>query len=183
MSTGRDVPFTQPLLLAAYQATAIELLDALARAGHGAIRHKHGAVFANIDLAGTRPSVLAARARMSKPAMGELVADLERLGYVTRQPDPDDRRATILVPTERGLDVIDRVRRVNRTIERRYRALLGDEAYAGLRAALMRIVPPDRAVLQPRITATSRAQGRPSGSAAKSAPPNSARPSRSSSRP
>ncbi|HXG25446.1 MAG TPA: MarR family transcriptional regulator [Candidatus Binatia bacterium] len=161
MSTiGRTVPFTQSLLLAAYQETARELLDELARAGHPRIRHKHGAVFANLDPAGTRPSVLAARAGMSKPAMGELVAELERLGYVSRRPDPDDGRATIVVPTAAALDVITCVRRVNRAIERRYRRLLGEKTYGAFRAALLAIVPPDRALVQPRITNRRAGSGR-----------------------
>ena len=38
--------------------------------------------------------------------MAELVAHLEAHGYVTRQPDPGDRRAKLVLPTERGREVI-----------------------------------------------------------------------------
>ena len=38
--------------------------------------------------------------------MSRLVAGLEQLGYVTRTPDPDDRRARLLVATPEGADVI-----------------------------------------------------------------------------
>src|SRR5581483_9113992 len=116
-----STPYTQSLLLYAYQATARDLVAALHRSGHGAIRPKHGAVFANLDQDGTRPSVLAERAGIGKPAMGELVDELERLGYVERRPDPADRRARLVVATPRALEVVDIVHEVNDRIERRLR--------------------------------------------------------------
>ncbi len=152
-SIGEDTPYTQSLLLAAYQHTAAELLAALAKAGHGEIRHKHGAVFANLDPEGTRPSVLARRAGITKASLGELVDELERLGYVQRRADPADRRAKLVVPTPAAREVAELVRRVNERIERRYRRQLGEEVYAMLRVALRAIVPPQRVLVQPRIGA------------------------------
>jgi DNA-binding MarR family transcriptional regulator len=152
-SIGEDTPYTQSLLLAAYQQTATELLWALARAGHGAIRHKHGAVFANLDPEGTRPSVLARRAGITKASLGELVDELESLGYVERRADPTDRRAKLVVPTDSARAVAEVVRQINRRIERRYRRRLGEEAYATLREALLAIVPPRQALVQPRMGA------------------------------
>lgn len=46
---------------------------------------------------------LAEEARMTKQSMGELVAYLERRGYVERLPDPRDGRARIVVWREVGL--------------------------------------------------------------------------------
>ena len=43
---------------------------------------------------------------MTKQAMAELVAHLEAHGYLTREPDPGDRRAKLVLPTERGREVI-----------------------------------------------------------------------------
>jgi DNA-binding MarR family transcriptional regulator len=149
MSSARSV-YTQSLLLAAYQATASELLEALATSGHEYIRHKHGAVFANLDDRGTRPSVLAERAGMTRAAMGELVDELERLGYVERLPDPADRRAKLVVGTAPARDVLAIVITVNDGLERRLKRELGSEAYDSLRAGLLHLG--DRHVLrQPRI--------------------------------
>lgn len=161
MSIGLDEPFTQSLLLAAYQDTASQLLDALGRAGHHAIRHKHGAVFANLDAEGTRPSVLADRAGMTKAALGELVDELERLGYVRRRPDPSDRRAKLVVPSSAAQEVTALVREVNEAIERRYRDLLGETTYLTLRRSLRSVVPHERALIQPRMGAVQRS--RPGG--------------------
>lgn len=152
MSIGKDEPYTQSLLLAAYQQTASELLAELARAGHSAVRHKHGAVFANLDAGGTRPSVLAERAGMTRAALGELVDELEQLGYVRREPDPADRRAKLVVPTPAAEAVTVLVRQVNERIERRYRRELGEQAYATLRKALISLVPSGRRLVQPRIS-------------------------------
>jgi DNA-binding MarR family transcriptional regulator len=157
VSIGQDEPYTQSLLLAAYQQTASALLIALDRAGHKSIKHKHGAVFANLDAEGTRPSVLADRAGMTKAAVGELVDELEHLGYVLRRPDPSDRRAKLVVPTGAAREVVRLVRQVNDDIERRFRDRLGEDVYAVLRNALTTIVPSGSALIQPRMITNDRA--------------------------
>ncbi|HZZ65499.1 MAG TPA: MarR family transcriptional regulator [Candidatus Baltobacteraceae bacterium] len=140
---------TQSLLLAAYQATARELVAALERAGHVDIRTKHGAVFANIEGTGTRATVIAQRAKLSKPAMGEVIDELERLGYLTREPDPQDRRAKLLVPTKRGREVIRLVVAFTASLEQRLQKELGAKRYADLREALFAIAPDTQ--VQPRV--------------------------------
>ncbi len=142
-------PYTQSLLLFAYQQSARELTEHLNAQGHAAIRPKHGAVFANLDREGTRPTVLAQRAGMGKAAMGELVDELERLGYVERRPDPYDRRAKLVVPTPAALEVTRLVHAFNRKLEARYRRRLGKQAYDALRHALIALAGRDDS--QPRI--------------------------------
>ena len=142
-------PYTQSLLLYAYQASARELVRTLRDHGHNAIRPKHGAVFANIDRQGTRATTLAERAGMGKAAMGELIDELERLGYVERRPDPIDRRAKLVCPTAAALQVTRLVHAFNRRLEARYRRRLGPTVYESLRSALGAIAPPG--YRQPRI--------------------------------
>ena len=74
----------------------------LAEQGHPHIRVAHGNVFQFLDDEGTRVSVLAERAQMTKQSMGELVAHLEAHGYVERVPDPSDGRAKLVRPTASG---------------------------------------------------------------------------------
>src|SRR5688500_10859165 len=74
----------------------------LAEQGHPAVRVAHGNVFQFLDDEGTRVSVLADRAQMTKQSMAELVAHLEAHGYVERVPDPSDRRAKLVRATRRG---------------------------------------------------------------------------------
>lgn len=89
-----------------------------------------------LDDGGTRVSVLAERAQMTKQSMAELVLHLERLDYVERVPDPSDGRAKLVRATERGgelyaiaRDVVaeieaDWTRRLGRAKMRRLRELL-----------------------------------------------------------
>src|SRR4029077_20906621 len=69
----------------------------LADKGYGVIRPAHGAVFQYLDDDGTTVALLAERAQMTKQAMAELVRYLETHGFVTRVPDPGDRRAKLVV--------------------------------------------------------------------------------------
>lgn len=43
---------------------------------------------------------------VTAPTMTRLVAGLERSGYVTRAPSPDDRRAVVLTPTRAARQVL-----------------------------------------------------------------------------
>ena len=78
------------------------LHEGLRAAGYGDVRPAHYAVFRLLGPGGARVTELAEARGMTKQSMGELVAYLEGRGYVERRPDPRDRRAKIVVPTERG---------------------------------------------------------------------------------
>ena len=68
----------------------------------------HSAVLANIDIAtGTRATVLAERAAVSKQAIGELIDDLQDCGYVRRVADPSDGRAKLIQLTRKGHKLMD----------------------------------------------------------------------------
>src|ERR687897_318457 len=93
------------LLREPYRIGNDELHRRIAAAGHPAVRAPHGDVFAFLDAGGTSVSELARRAQVTKQSMAELVAHLERHGYVERVPDPSDRRAKLVRATERGREV------------------------------------------------------------------------------
>jgi DNA-binding MarR family transcriptional regulator len=61
-----------------------ELHRRIAERGHPEVRAPHGDVFGFLDANGTSVSELARRAQVTKQAMAELVAHLERHGYVER---------------------------------------------------------------------------------------------------
>ena len=82
---------TVSMLGQAYSLLGFQIVDGVVGAGYPQ-KPKHSAVFAQIDPAGSRLTQLAARANMTPQAMGELVDELEELGYVVRRPDPTDRR-------------------------------------------------------------------------------------------
>lgn len=72
------------------------------------LRASHTQVFESLDPDGTRLTTLAERARMSHQAMGEMVDELTRHGYLERVPDPADGRARLIRPTKRGQAVLAR---------------------------------------------------------------------------
>jgi DNA-binding MarR family transcriptional regulator len=134
-------PRPLPALLTGVKLAAIEKLHGrIAEAGHPGIREGHGCVFGFIDLDnGSRLTDLAAAAGLTKQAVGEAVTELERLGYVTRVPDPQDGRAKIIRLTDHGLDAVIKGRRIFAEIEREWAEQIGPELMASFREAATRI--------------------------------------------
>jgi DNA-binding MarR family transcriptional regulator len=81
-------------------------------------------------------SELARRAQITKQSMAELVAHLERHGYVERVPDPKDRRARLVKATAKGREVYAIARVVIADLERDWTARLGEPKMRRLRALL-----------------------------------------------
>jgi DNA-binding MarR family transcriptional regulator len=72
--------------------------------------------------------------------VGRLVDELEEAGYVERRPDPGDRRAKLIVPTERGLEQLRLRDEIVAEIERRHAEAAGPRVYAEFRNVLRGIV-------------------------------------------
>jgi DNA-binding MarR family transcriptional regulator len=68
-----------------------------------------------------------------------LVDELEALGYVSRQPDPADGRAKLVVPTERAAEAYPAARAAIADIRNAWADLIGEEAMARLEAELRRL--------------------------------------------
>jgi DNA-binding MarR family transcriptional regulator len=90
-------------------------------------------VFAQIDPAGSRLSELARGANMSPQAVGELVDELEFLGYVVRRPDPPDRRAKLIVLTRKGKACVEAGRSTIKDIGDEITRRLGQQGHHQLR--------------------------------------------------
>ena len=107
ITAGDERPVNLVVLLReAYLALNDLVPVRLAEHGHEAIRPAHSAVFMYLDETGTTVSQLAERAQMTKQAMAELVEHLEAHGYVVRRPNPSDGRSKLVIPTERGVEVV-----------------------------------------------------------------------------
>jgi DNA-binding MarR family transcriptional regulator len=140
MLGGRERPANVGVLLReALAAVNDTVIVRLAEQGHGVVRPAHGAVFQYLDDTGTTVSLLAERAQMTKQAMAELVRHLERYGYVERVPHHTDRRAKLVLPTERGREVMAIAQRLAPELEDRLRRLLGPDRFASLRKDLQAI--------------------------------------------
>jgi DNA-binding MarR family transcriptional regulator len=124
------------LLDEAKQMAVDELHRRLHEEGHPQVRPGHGCVFRFIDADGSRLTDLAERARMTKQAVGEVVADLAELGYVERAPDPDDGRAKLIKLTERGGEARQTAVSIFAEIEREWAERFGSERIAAMRELL-----------------------------------------------
>lgn len=117
-----------------------EVYDTLAGQGHERFRPKHGAVLAYLDEEGSRAADLAKRSGQHKQVISTLVDELIELGYVRREPDPDDRRAKLIVPTELGLDQMKRSDALFVDMERRLADAVGADVYEDFKSTFRRIV-------------------------------------------
>lgn len=92
---------------------------------------------------GARPTELARRVGSSKQVIHPLLNELVDWGYLRREPDPDDRRGTVLRLTDRGWDVVDTVRRLHAELEAEWEQQLGRTRYRALREGLAHIAALD----------------------------------------
>jgi DNA-binding MarR family transcriptional regulator len=110
-----------------------EFHQRLKEAGHPTIRQGHGCVFRFVHEGGSRLTDLAESSGLSKQAVGEVVDDLETLGYVERAQDPEDGRAKLIRLTERGAEARRTALEIFADIERDW-----TERYGAKRVATMR---------------------------------------------
>jgi DNA-binding MarR family transcriptional regulator len=124
------------LLTAAERALSAELEDGLRSAGYTDLRAAHAQVFVAMESEGSRLTDLAARAGMTKQAMGELVRYLEQHGYLNVEPDSRDRRAKLIRLTARGRSAHEASLSLLAESDRRLSDRLGEQALRQLRAQL-----------------------------------------------
>lgn len=111
-------------------------LRGLRQRGHTNLGAAHLNLLPHLEVGGTRLTTLAEQAGMTKQAASQLVGELERQGYLSRQPDPSDGRAQRVTFTEKGLDFLQDAADIKREIAAEYRARLGPELWAHLDTAL-----------------------------------------------
>ena len=97
------------------------------------------AVAQHLHATGSRVTELAERSLLSKATVVYLVDELERLGYVTRQPDPADGRAKLVVPTERALEAEAAGRAVIEEMRDAWAELIGEDSMVELEANLRKL--------------------------------------------
>ena len=119
--------------------------EELALRGFADLRPALLAVGQHIGATGSRVTELAERAMLTKATVVYLVNELEKLGYVYRQPDPADGRAKLVVPTERAHEAEAAARAAITEIRDAWATLIGREAMSTLETELRRL----RAALWP----------------------------------
>ena len=100
------------------------------RRGFGDLRPALLAVGAHVQAAGSRVTELAEQSSLTKATVVYLVDELERLGYLTRRPDPADGRAKLVVPTPRAAAAEAAAREAIAEIRDGWAGLLGEDSMA-----------------------------------------------------
>jgi DNA-binding MarR family transcriptional regulator len=127
-----------------YASFVGEITDRLRSETQGQIRAAHSPIFIYIEDEGSTLTELAAKARMTTPAMKELIDDLEASGYVVRLPNPSDRRSKLIFTTDRGERIIERGRAIIAEIEGDWEKILGKRRFKVLKASLRLILDSER---------------------------------------
>lgn len=116
------------------------------RGGDVVLRGSHGRILGLLAPEGTRPARLA-EGWISKQAIGMRVQELVSLGLVAVEPDPADRRATLVRCTPAGEQVRDRTHGWIADIERSLAEQVGADRYEVFRSVLDELAWPAAPVL------------------------------------
>ena len=128
------------LLLRAHRLFAERALALLHARGHADLTIAHVMLLPHFDAQGTRSTVLASRAGITKQAAGQVVADLERVGYIARVSDESDARAVKLAFTRRGRQLVADAAAVKEELDRQLGRVLGAGGLAQLHDLLTRLL-------------------------------------------
>ncbi|MBV9413875.1 MAG: MarR family transcriptional regulator [Solirubrobacterales bacterium] len=123
------------LLRDAHRTVDTEVLAAAAKAGFE-IQPGHAIVLRHLGEDGARPSEMAAKAQVTRQAITKALDDLERLGLVHRQPDPNDGRGVTVRYTTRGLAALHIARTRMQELEREFASQVGAKQWATFRSVL-----------------------------------------------
>jgi DNA-binding MarR family transcriptional regulator len=139
VEAGWETADTATLISRTHLWVSRRVSEAVASTGYP-VKPSHGAVFALLGPDGSRLRDLADAAQVSPQAMGELVDELEKLGYVVRRPDPSDRRAKLITLTAEGRECAAAGGRAIAALRREIDAALGVEGHEELRRMLLRLL-------------------------------------------
>jgi DNA-binding MarR family transcriptional regulator len=108
--------------------------------GHDDLRPSHSAVFSNLGMGAVRVTELAERAQVTQQAMGKMLKELERIGYIARDVDGLDKRAREIRLTSRGVRLVEDSMKVVDKVRLEYAQKIGVEELEQLENMLRRAV-------------------------------------------
>src|SRR5277367_2681747 len=132
----RVLPNVARSLMLASRAHTAAVTARLALRGYDDFPFASASLLWLMDEGGTRSTVLAQRAGVTKQAMSQLVRLMERQGYLEQVPDPADTRAKVVRMTERGEAVKTACVEVRMELNRKVAKALGKDEAARLEANL-----------------------------------------------
>ena len=108
--------------------------------GHVKIRRSHSSLFSNLGFGAVRLTELAERAGITQQAMGKLVKEMERVGYVKRHVDDSDKRAKIIQLTDIGITLVNDSMEIVDEVIAEYTVAMGYDGILDLERVLRKSV-------------------------------------------
>lgn len=108
--------------------------------GYPEVRSGHVQLLTNLDADGTRHTVLAQRANITKQTMGRVVKELANSGYVVVTPDQTDNRAQQVQLTDRGRAFLAYLATTLQDLERVFGQVVGEEKLVEFIATLHKLM-------------------------------------------
>jgi DNA-binding MarR family transcriptional regulator len=147
-------------LLHAFYWMDESLQNHLRAGGWPRVSRSQSMIMVNVSDGITRPVDLARNLGISRQAVQQVLADMEKQGLITLVPDPDDARAKIVRFSPRGKGIVDAALRAITSIERELEKRLGKQLFVQLKRALLErdwgeVVDPGRTTEKTR-SSTSR---------------------------
>jgi DNA-binding MarR family transcriptional regulator len=105
-------------------------------------RGSYGRLLSLIGDRRVRPTELAEGALISKQAVGERLKEVIDLGWVAREPDPTDARATVVYLTPAGRRIRTRLMKLIAQLEAEWAEELGPERFRLFREVLVQVGEP-----------------------------------------
>ena len=113
---------------------------ALQARGVAGLTPAHAKVIPSVPPEGIQIGELARLAKVRKQSMAHSVDLLVEAGYVTRQADPGDRRASLIFLTDKGRALRPASHSAGRQVEEDWAALVGRDDVEHLRRTLLRLL-------------------------------------------
>lgn len=107
--------------------------------GHKGLKLSFEPIMSLLGEQGCRLTELAERLSISKQACNQAANQVENAGYIKRVPDPDDKRAKILVLTDDGRNLIKDGVQAAQSAEQSCEQLIGSEALERLKHAMIEL--------------------------------------------
>jgi DNA-binding MarR family transcriptional regulator len=128
------------LLGLGFQLVLGEFVRRADAAGYAELRPMHGLVFQALKTSGATSTELAQHLGVTKQAAGQLVDDLDRMGYVRREDHPAGGRRRLVVLTPKAHQHLDVAGRILHQLEDELGTALGPGSLPELRQRLAQVI-------------------------------------------
>lgn len=137
LAASRDPSKPLTVLLEAASKSVLGSLTVRLRAcGYDTVTESHLVLFGNLDCGATHAAQIAHRMQVSRQAISKTLRELQALGFVRLEDDPERRSQKLVVMTERGMQLALDARRELLAVEAAIAEEIGSEAMSLLRCSL-----------------------------------------------